>query len=104
MVPETRNYYTSGQITGLVGGVKGVYDLETLMKQGFPGMESKGKGTAYYLALHFALGLLILTVIIGNVAMLLAGKRARSDGLPTPQAWCRLPRHRWFVHRSLQGE
>lgn len=77
MVPETRNYYTSGQITGLVGGVKGVYDLETLMKEGFPGMESKGKGTAYYLSLHFALALLILTVLIGNVAMLLAGKKAR---------------------------
>ncbi|RYG26845.1 hypothetical protein EON82_01780 [bacterium] len=77
MVPETRNYYTSGQITGLVGGVKGVYDLETLMKDGFPGMESKGKGTAYYLSLHFALGLLIFTVILGNVAMFLAGKRAR---------------------------
>ena len=37
MVPETRNYFASGQITGLVGGVKGVYDLEGLMEKGFPG-------------------------------------------------------------------
>ena len=77
MVPETRNYFTSGQIVGLVGGVKGVFDLETLMKTGFPNMDSKGKGTAYYLSLHFALALLILTVLVGNVAMLLGGRKAR---------------------------
>lgn len=77
MVPETRNFYSSGQIVGLVGGVKGVYDMETLMETGFPGQTNKGKGTAYYLSLHFALGLLILVVIVGNVAMFLAGKRAR---------------------------
>lgn len=77
MTPETRNYYSSGQIVGLVGGVKGVYDLEGLMEKGFPGQTNKGKGTAYYLSLHFALGLLIFVVILGNVAMFLAGKKAR---------------------------
>ena len=77
MAPETRNYYSSGQIKGLVGGVKGVYDLETLMSKDFPGMTNKGKGSAYYLSLHFALVLLILVVVLGNVAMFLAGKRAR---------------------------
>ncbi len=77
MTPETRNFYSSGQIVGLVGGVKGVYDLEGLMETGFPGQTNKGKGTAYYLSLHFALGLLIFVVILGNVAMYLSGKRAR---------------------------
>jgi len=77
MAPETRNYFSSGQIVGLVGGVKGVYDLEGLMEKGFPGQTNKGKGTAYYLSLHFALGLLIFVVILGNVAMFLAGKKAR---------------------------
>jgi hypothetical protein len=77
MAPETRNYFSSGQIVGLVGGVKGVYDLEGLMEKGFPGENNKGKGTAYYLSLHFALGLLIFVVILGNVAMFLAGKKAR---------------------------
>lgn len=76
MVPETRNYYTSGQIVGLVGGVKGNYDLETLMDTGFPGKKNAGKGTAYYLSLHFAITLLILCVVLGNVAMFLS-RRAR---------------------------
>lgn len=77
MVPETRNFYTSGQIVGLVGGVKGVYDLETLMEKGFPGKKNAGKGTAFYPSLHFAITLLILCVVLGNVAMFLSRRRAR---------------------------
>lgn len=74
MVPETLNFYSSGQIKGMVGGVKGVYDMETLMDKDFPGQGNNGMGTAYYLSLHFAVGLLILAVIVGNVAMFL-GRR-----------------------------
>jgi hypothetical protein len=101
MAPEDQVYYSSGQLKGLVGGVKGLYDVETLMEtgiapqsapdgpgvvksehypdgvKGFPGMKNEGKGTLYYLPLHFALGLLVLSVIIGNVGMFLSGRRRR---------------------------
>ncbi len=96
MGPETQVYYSSKQLEGLVIGLKGVYDLETLMKQGLNGQGpdavpsqkyagqdvppvndnlGTGKGSAYYPTLHFALALLILAVIVGNVGMLLTRKR-----------------------------
>jgi hypothetical protein len=94
MVPENQVYYASGQLKGLLGGIKGVYDMETLMEYGvnnpgphmvvsttpgpipgFPGMHNAGKGTAYYPALHVCLAVLILAVFIGNLGMFLARKR-----------------------------
>ena len=92
MVPENQNYYDSGQIKGMIGGVKGALDLETLMETGiepgassnfpeglpgFKGMQNAGKGTAYYPTLHVCLFLLILAVVVGNVGMALARKEAR---------------------------
>lgn len=92
MVPENQNYYDSGQIKGMIGGVKGALDLETLMENGldpgdsanfpegapgFKGMQNLGKGTAYYPTLHVCLFLLILAVIVGNVGMFLAKKETR---------------------------
>ncbi len=97
MVPENNSYYAAKQLKGLCGGVKGVYDLETLMENGinngsdsvesdlyrgekipgWPGKGNTGKGTAYYLALHFALALLIIAVIVGNVGMLLSKKGSK---------------------------
>ncbi len=97
MVPENTSYYASGQLKGLCGGVKGVYDLENLMEvginnpgpgqitsdkykgesiPGWPGKTNTGKGTAYYLALHFTLALLIIAVIVGNLGMYLSKRRA----------------------------
>jgi len=95
MVPEDTVYYASGQLVGLCGGIKGVYDLETLMEvginnpgptmiesskygpiPGFPGKHNTGKGTAYYPALHVCLAVLILAVITGNVGMFLARRQA----------------------------
>ena len=80
MVPESQNNYTAGQLKGLVGGVKGVFDLETLMETGLPdegiagfkGMKNAGMGTAYYPTLHVCLTLLILAVVVGNVGMVLS--------------------------------
>lgn len=98
MVPETRNYYTSKQIVGMIGGLKGVYDLEQLMENGinnpdkatakiksdkyetvpgWPGQPNMGKGTLYYPTLHVAILLLILTVVIGNLGMLLSRRNAK---------------------------
>lgn len=96
MGPESQVYYNSKQLVGLSVGTKGVYDLETLMESGintpgpdgkiavvaeglpavpgFPGQENVGRGTLYYPTLHFALALLILMVVIGNVGMFLGRK------------------------------
>lgn len=92
MGPETNVYYASGQIVGLAAGVKGVYDMETLMRTGInteTGVRSEkvngqipplkdtevaGKGTAYYPTLHFDLFLLIGFIAIGNIGMFLSKK------------------------------
>ncbi|MBS1717749.1 MAG: hypothetical protein JSS72_08460 [Armatimonadetes bacterium] len=94
--PQNFNYYSSGQLKGLVGGLKGIYDLEYLMTSGVnhPGADGKiavastrvpgdvpplpgrnqGLGTAYFPTLHAALALMILAIIIGNVGMFMARK------------------------------
>ena len=88
MVPENTVYYSSGQLKGLCGGVKGVYDLETLMEKGtkdvppLPGIDKlkaagQLKGTAYYPTLICCLVLLIVAVFAGNLGMFLGRKRAR---------------------------
>ena len=94
MVPENQNLYSSGQVKGLVGGVKGVFDLETLMESGlngpspirtdhfdeipaFKGMKNEGMGTKYYPTLHVCLALLILAVVVGNVGMVLSRREAK---------------------------
>jgi len=100
MVPEDQVYYASGQLKGLVGGIAGVFDLETLMDKGiapanstdpaaiksdkypngipgYPGKANQGKGTAYFLTLHFALSLLIIAVVVGNVGMFLSRRKAQ---------------------------
>lgn len=101
MVPEMDVYYNSGQVAGFLGGLKGVYDIEVMMDkglnipdkdgvivasstkipdkvEGFPGKDNSGSGSKYYPTLHFALGLMILLVIVGNVEMLIARKGAKN--------------------------
>ena len=89
---------SSGQLVGMAAGLKGVYDVETMMENGvnnpeskvkvastksqepvpgFPGMQNAGKGSTYYPTLHFALTLMILAVVIGNVGMMLSKRGAR---------------------------
>jgi len=97
MGPQTQNYYYSGQIVGLAIGVKGAYDLETLMAKGLnvPGgivstkipasapplsnqTDVQSIGTLFYPPLQFALWLLIIMVVIGNVGMALSKMGAQS--------------------------
>jgi hypothetical protein len=97
MVPETQNFYQAGQIVGFAGGLKGVYDLETMMEvgvndpnskdtvksdkwqtvPGWPGEDNVGQATAYYPTLHFAMALMILMIVLGNIGMFLSKKGAR---------------------------
>jgi hypothetical protein len=93
MVPENNAYYNSGQLKGLCGGVKGVYDIEQLMEKGIPetnvpatpGTEKLRltralKGTAYYPTLHFCMFLLIIAVTVGNIGMFLSKRDAAKKG------------------------
>jgi hypothetical protein len=90
MVPTDQPYYASGHLKGLCAGIKGVFDLETLMDTGLKAGESKwgavpgfpdkpnaGRATRYILSLHFCLGLMVLAIIVGNIGMALSKKVAR---------------------------
>ncbi len=97
MVPELVPYTASGQVKGLAKGLRGDFDLETLMDTGvnFKGPDGKvafsspripgeippspgknaGQGTTYSFALHMTLLLLILAIVVGNVGMFLSKRR-----------------------------
>lgn len=87
MGPETLNYYKSDQMFGLIIGLNGAVEMETLMEGGinagaldknrayqvggFQDQTNYARGMSYYFALHSAMTLLIVFVIIGNVGMFL---------------------------------
>jgi hypothetical protein len=100
MGPEALNYYASKQIVGLSVGLRGVAELETMLKEGVnyapkegmrpeveapqyagviqpmdPKWEPFDIGMKYFLSLHTALGLLIFAVVLGNIGMLSQKKR-----------------------------
>lgn len=98
MGPETQVYYSSGQLVGLSKGLKGVFDLELMMTNGVnypngdaalvkaekwksesvpptPGKQKVGKGSTYYPTLHFALALLIVAVLVGNIGMIISRRK-----------------------------
>lgn len=92
MGPEALNYYKSDQIFGLVVGLNGAVEIETMMDggiqpggldknkafsvEGFKGQKNFARGMSYYFALHTAMFLLIIMVIIGNLGMWLNKKKA----------------------------
>ena len=100
MGPNALPYHQSGQVVGMAVGLKGVYDIEYMMKYGVNVKDAKGKvrveyekdgnspviepitigttmdrGRKYFFPLHIALGLMILAVILGNVAMFATRKK-----------------------------
>lgn len=80
MGPETQVYYASKQVKGLVTGLKGVYDVESMMQKDYPDPKiyvNLDNGAKYYPTLHLALLLLIIAVIIGNVGQMLT-RRSKS--------------------------
>ena len=77
MGPEMNVYYDSGQVKGLVSGLKGLFDVEKLMNEDYKGETNFDNGAKYYPPLHLDLALLVIAVIIGNVGMALA-KRSKA--------------------------
>lgn len=98
MAPEAMVYYSSGQVVGLSGGLRGVVELETMMARGvnyspdgkepfvkaaqFNGkipplpanLKPLDRGMSYFASLHAALILMILCVILGNVGLIMSKK------------------------------
>lgn len=96
--PSALPWFQAGQIKGVSIGLKGVYDMEYLMKYGLNTKDSNGRvevpwagkedksappvpegvsfarGSLYYLSFHFAIALLILAVVVGNISMVMARK------------------------------
>ena len=96
MFPEQFNYYKSGQLRGLINGLVGTVEFETLMEQGidangvvgghaagppqaaaFPGEKNYARGMDYYLAFCCAMTLLIAAIVVGNVGMFMERRRMR---------------------------
>lgn len=77
MAGENIPYYASGQLEGMVIGAKGAFDYETLLNEEYkdPKYINYQMGRRYMSPLFFALLLLIVAVIVGNVAMVMLRKR-----------------------------
>ncbi|MBN1433257.1 hypothetical protein JW921_00755 [Candidatus Fermentibacterales bacterium] len=78
--PQFYPYLGSGQMVGLLGGLKGAADYETLVRQG---VEDAAPGTATPgMAAQSIAHLVIMGfIVIGNIAFI-AGRRARGGGVP----------------------
>ena len=78
MAPEGLPYYASGQLSGQLWGAKGGYDYEQLnVEHGI--VRDYGKGARYMGPLSFAFGLVILSIVVGNIAMFMSKKQAGRD-------------------------
>jgi hypothetical protein len=71
MGPETFNYFQSGQLKGMSAGLKGVFDMETLISNHYKEPGYLDKGAKYIFTLHMAVFLLIAAVIVGNIGVFL---------------------------------
>lgn len=101
MGPNALPYYQAGLINGIAVGLKGNYDIEYMMTYGlnykdengkvktayeekrdkvyppFTEGETFGRGARYFLPLHVALGLMIVAIILGNIAMFASKSKAK---------------------------
>ncbi|HXH62458.1 MAG TPA: hypothetical protein VNI20_14010 [Fimbriimonadaceae bacterium] len=99
MGPSALPYLQAGQLVGMAIGLKGVYDVEYMMKYGvnYKGKDGKIKvhydkkagveippiaegttfdrGARYFLPLHVALTLMIVAIALGNIAMFIGRKK-----------------------------
>ncbi len=68
--PMIYPYYRAGQLTGILGGMKGAAEFEAVVGV-------VGKGTKFMLSQSFAHAIVILFIIIGNVAFFASGRKRR---------------------------
>jgi len=84
MVPDLYTFLQSGQMAGLLGGLRGAADYETLLKKSDPGntalQENEGRGTLGMSAQSAAHVLVILLVLAANVRYLFRRLTGREKG------------------------
>jgi hypothetical protein len=74
--PQFYPYLGSGQIVGLLGGLKGAADYETLVRQGVEGAPP-GAATPGMAAQSFAHLVIMGFIVVGNIAFLAGRKRGK---------------------------
>ena len=67
-------YFRAGQLTGILGGMKGAAEFEALV-----GVEG-GFGTRAMLSQTFAHAIIIFFIIVGNIAFFVGGRPSRLKG------------------------
>lgn len=67
--PQMYTYLNAGQVTGILGGMNGGAEFESLCHY-------KGKATKYMLSQSFSHMIVIAFIIIGNVAYFLSGRKS----------------------------
>lgn len=78
MAPEALPYYASGQLSGQLWGAKGGYDYEQLnVEHGI--VSEYGRSARYMGPLSFSFALVILSIVVGNVAMFMGRRQASRD-------------------------
>ena len=85
MGPETQVFYQSKQIIGLSNGLKGAFDLEQLIAKGDPAAnlpavipnDPPGQASKFYPTLHFAMALLVIMIVLGNIATIAGRSKQR---------------------------
>lgn len=81
MAPEALPYYASGQLSGQLWGAKGGFDYEQLnVENGI--VPTYGFGKKYMGPLSFAFALVILSIVVGNFAMLMSRRQAATRETP----------------------
>ncbi|UCC44951.1 MAG: radical SAM protein [Candidatus Zixiibacteriota bacterium] len=71
--PTVYPYLSSGQLTGLLGGMSGAAEFERAA-------DARGKGTKYMLSQSVSHLVVIAFVIIGNVAFIMSGRKSALKG------------------------
>ena len=71
--PQMYPYLDAGQLVGLMGGMSGAAEFETLT-------EYRGKGTIFMLSQSFAHVIVIAFVLIGNIAFFMGGRKSVLKG------------------------
>lgn len=81
MAGENIPYFASGQLVGMVIGAKGAFDYEDLLAKKYPdpSFTNYQSGRRYMTPLFFALVLLIVSVLVGNIAMVMLRRRESSN-------------------------
>lgn len=82
MAGENIPYYASQQLFGMTIGAKGAFDYETLLQETYPDTtryKNLDSGARYMSPLFFALLLLIVSVLVGNLAMVMLRKKGEQS-------------------------